>query len=222
MMLLRALLVFALLIGGANAQMNSYFPGPGMAHSTAPATTTLDPTNIAPTINLSLGNLTATGASFTNGIARSITSHAAGKYYAEFTVTNDNGNATFGITNTGHTLIDFMGNGGTAAVNYAPGTGWLGTVSGTTTADPIVVGHTYGLAVDVGNATAWVKDLTIPGNWNANVSADPATNTNGCSFSAVTGSIIAALSVNDTGNSITVNFGATAYVGTPPAGFGNW
>jgi hypothetical protein len=187
----------------------------------APASTTFDPVNLGSTITLSGGNLTATGSGG-NSLTRTLASHSSGKYYAEFTV----GAATnigVGVVAAAFGVNDYIGDGSSVGTGY--GSAYLGSVSGTTTCDSIqTVGHTYGVAVDVGNRTMWVKDLTAGGNWNANVSANPATNTNGAILggTVATGAIFLAFTPGFNGDNATFNFGATAYVGTPPSGFGNW
>jgi hypothetical protein len=90
-----------------------------------------------------------------------------------------------------------------------------GAGSRTATADGPVSSH---------NRALWIKGLIAAGNCNANVSANPATNTNGVILgSGMTSAVLfVGASCNASGDSVTFNFGASAYIGTQPAGFGNW
>lgn len=191
----------------------------------APSTTTLDPANKGTSQTLSNGNLTVTGTG-SDGIVRSIANHSSGKYYLEFTTgSNSIGNGGVGVINSSGNLNTFIaGDSNNAGVAYGASTTWHGAVSGTTTSPGYANSHVYALAIDVGNRTGWIKDLTAAGNWNSNVSADPATNTNGATFTGAlaSGALYAMASMGLAADIATFNFGATAYVGTPPAGFGNW
>lgn len=191
--------------------------------TTAASTTTLG--NPGTGIALSNGNLTAT-SSGGNANARSVSSYSTGKFYLEFTTGTPHANMGVGVLNAAFITTDFIGDNDSIAAGY--GGGYIGNgVSGTTTCDSLqVTGHVYGVAVDVTNRAIWIKDLTAAGNWNANGTANPATNTNGASFAGNgqigAGAVNFGVTVGNSGDNLTVNFGATAYTGTPPAGFGNW
>jgi hypothetical protein len=189
-----------------------------------PSTTSLDPVNIGPDQTLSGGNLTVTNNVGGNGIARSIANHSSGKYYAEVTF-NVASNVAVGFVSGTDSLSAFLEGVG-VGTGYSNGI-WGGSVSGTTTAPPIsylINGHVFGIAVDVGNRAAWIKDITAGSLWNADATADPASNVHGAILggSVGTGAIFLAETVGNVTDSMTFNFGATSYVGTPPAGFGNW
>jgi hypothetical protein len=107
-----------------------------------------------------------------------------------------------GTLNSGNTLLNF---------------GNLGTAFGWNTGDVI------GIAIDIGGQLIWVKNITQSQPWNNNGSADPATGVGGFSFSTMAaGPYFAAVCVATNGATSTTNFGATAYTGTAPSGFGNW
>jgi hypothetical protein len=191
---------------------------------TVVTTTTLDPANKGASQTLSNGNLTTTGNG-TNGIARSIASHTTGKYYYEVTIGSVS-NLLVGFVNAGESLNAYVG-GSVNSLGAANGGGWLGDAGGTTTSATLVNGHVYGLAIDLGAMKAWILDITSgTGQWNANATANPATGVNGCTYGAFglgfTPPIYAAGTAAANGNNMTFNFGATAYTGTPPSGFGNW
>ena len=185
------------------------------------STTTLDPTNLGTGQVLSNGNLTDTGSG--NSIAQSLAKHSSGKFYCEVTC-GTVVNTGFGVCNSAVSLNNFLGVDNFGAAVYSGG-GYTSTgVSGTTTCNAPVAGHVFGVAIDVDNRAIWMKDWTAAGNWNANGTANPATNTNGCILGGgmATGNLCAAVTCANTGDNVTFNFGASAYTGTPPAGFGNW
>ncbi len=80
------------------------------------------------------------------------------------------------------------------------------------------------MAIDIDNRAAWVIDITAGGQWNANATANPATNTNGATMTAPlnSGNLYVAATVENSGDTVTFNFGGSPYVGSVPAGFGNW
>jgi hypothetical protein len=222
-----ALAFCALLLNAASAQLNGglMFPGPGTPASSGAATTTLDPAFTNGAMALSNGNLTATHVSG-NGVLRSIANHSSGKYYWEITVTVSANAPIMGICSSTEVNSTFLTSDGKSAAIFS-GSGWLsgGTLSGTTTAPNANLTHTYGFAMDATNKTIWVVDVTAgTGQWNANATANPVTNTNGANFSAAsdlgTASLYPAITLSGS-DSATFNFGATAYAGTPPVGFGN-
>lgn len=103
----------------------------------------------------------------------------------------------------------------------------MGGVSG---GEPVTLGEKIGFALDTVNNKLWVKNVSanIPtGTWagGAGQSGDPATNVDGWDLTAagVTGSLFIICGASHGGGSNkgvgTINFGATAFTGTPPTGF---
>src|SRR5579864_3424055 len=208
---------------GADSNYNISISGGGGS------TTTLDPATLAANQSLSNGNLTNTATSSANAITRSIASHATGKYYFEFTPAASGsiagiavGIGTASMINTDYLtqIPDSVG------VGYG-GTTWNGSgLTGTTTCPALVAAHVFGIAVDFGATLIWVLDITGgTGQWNANATANPATGVNGCNFSAAvssgSGNFEAAVTCSVNTNSVTFNFGGSAYSGSVPSGFGN-
>lgn len=187
-------------------------------------TTTLDPVNSTANQVISLGNLKDSGSG--NGIALSIAGHSSGKYYWEIT-TGTVGNTGLGALSATQSLANgqYLTISTSSIAVYGSSGPWLGAGGGTTTSPGNVAGHTYGLALDVDNRTIWIIDWSLGSpTWNANGTANPATNTNGAILPAgmTSGVLYAGVTCANAGDNVTFNFGATAYVGTPPAGFGNW
>lgn len=193
--------------------------GKGFSHGSVASTTTLDPANKGANVTLSLGNLKGTATSTTNSVTRSIANYSTLKYYFEFTLGTAS-NSAVGICNSGTSLTDFLGGNVNSMGTY--GGGWTNAGGGTTTGPSFVSGHTYGMALDIGNRAAWVIDITAAGQWNSNGTADPTTNTNGAAFivGCATGAVYAAVTLGNSGDNITFNFGATPFAGSLPPGYG--
>lgn len=183
---------------------------------------TLDPVNIDPGYTLSAGNLKVTGNGSALGVARSTTSHTTGKYYWEVTLGTCS-NTIVGACSSTQVLTQYLSQTNSGMGNQS---GWLTSGTGTLTGPANVSGHTYGVAMDIGNGEMWIIDITGgSGQWNSNASANPATNTNGAGFpTGMTGgaALFAAITVAGSGDNGTFNFGNSAYAGTPPSGFSNW
>lgn len=183
-------------------------------------TTTLDSGTLGPSLALSNGNLTVTSSGANTSTVRSVASHATGTYYCEITL-GTAANALVGSCASTQLNNNYVGQ--TANGSGCQGAWQNGT--GITTGPAMVAGHTYGYALDATNRTEWLLDITGgTGQWNSNATANPATNTNGHIVPAgmSSGAIFAAMTPAGASDSATYNFGATAYVGTPPSGFVNW
>ena len=181
-----------------------------------------DPSALGAGVTLSNGNLTAelTGT-VANNVTKATPFQSTGKYYYEFTINNTLDNSVIGIANAVTALTEYIGQVAANSLGIFNST-WLGATGGTITAPPFVIGHVYGIAVDLTAKLAWAKDITAGGNWNANGTANPVTGVNGASFSTVTGNIYPAVSLIHANDKITINFGATAYAGTLLSGYSNW
>src|SRR5262249_10931179 len=161
---------------------------------------------------------TATGT----GGARSLDRVRSGKYYWECTFTTTT-NASAGI-GTGFSLL---GSGSLATCIGCINNGQIwsnGTNTGSSTGGTVTRGWVCCIALDATNNLAWFRNGAA-GNWNGSAAANPATGAGGISFAAIGGGpaydLYALASSAGGGGVVTANFGATAYTGTAPAGFGN-
>lgn len=194
---------------------------------------TLNPSDKEAHITLSNGNLTATGTAGWTSVVRATTPQTAGKFYWEYTMTTSTQPLTGVGIYTGSASLSTSPFGATGTCGVL----WSGIVS-VDGSNTITVGGVPGSSINLGsnvtNGTlvCVAVDLTAQliwfrlgagGNWNANAARNPATGTGGASIPNL-GGAVAAFPVVATGGAdvITVNFGATSYVGTPPSGFGNW
>jgi hypothetical protein len=190
-----------------------------MAGTGAPAYATLDGT--ATNVTLSNGNLTATHSNTsTNSGAVSTAMKGTGKRYFEatFTTTPSAGDG-IGILLSSGTFTDMISVGSNTSVQFAGSGGIIysnGGSSGMSTG-AIANGDKISAAIDLDNRRGWFR--RNGGNWNGSGTANPATNTGG--FTIQSGSFAPAVgfTTGGSGNSVTLNLGATAFTYTVPAGF---
>jgi hypothetical protein len=190
------------------------------------STTTLNPSDKNANVALSGGNLVLTASG--QGGARSVASHSSGKYYCE--VTYSGGGTAYdyglGLANASYDLTTYAGNPDTNSVAIFTGDPVIyGFGSSTGVSDGTTINiDTVCMAVDLTNKRVWFRQAG-GGNWNGSPTNDPATNTGGASISSFAGAVYALMFMNKQTAATpvaTMNFGATAYVETPPSGFGNW
>jgi hypothetical protein len=150
---------------------------------------------------------------------------ATGKFYAEFKFVSAFGgigvaNASFTPSASNYLGID------SNSVGWYPSSGnivFANSVPNNFAFPGRTLASVFQMAVDFGNNDIWFN--VDNGNWNANPSANPATNTSGLSFGSLggpSGALAAGSDIAGAGAAVIANFGQSAYAFTPPAGFGNW
>jgi hypothetical protein len=166
-------------------------------------------------------------------MALASSARTSGKYYFELTANTVLDQATcYGVCDTASDFLALAANG-TGGVAYHDNDDVFANGSDTGTyVGPFNSGDTIGIAVDVDNLMIWVhgsSGSSMGASWNSDPTANPATNTGGIAFPA--GNIVPFMtfgqepySLNNwngglPGNMYTVNFGASAFVLTPPSGF---
>jgi hypothetical protein len=199
--------------------------------------TTWDPASKSSEITLSNNNLTAaknTGGTNAN-TTRSYKGNSAGKFYCEFgpLVEEFAQDVGIGLINANHvmqsgTLASLIGGDTNNSVAiYSDGSVYINHVvvssTGLTWANGD--GSKWGMAVDLDAKLIWFRKNA--GNWNGSGAANPATGAGGISFAGmnlVAPYYVGAGAITDVvfPDSVTVNFGATAYANAAPSGFGNW
>lgn len=191
----------------------------------APSTTTYDPANIATNLTLSSGNLKVTqpnaGSGF--GIARSIASHSAGTYYAEFTMgpIGNSGGVAIGIGNSSQPLnATSLGPSGGNSIGFYANAAVVYNGGEVATYGSYIATNVVDEAVDFTNKTIWFR--INGGNWNNSGVANPATNTGGQTISSTTCPCYAESLEFQQNDNMTANFGGSSYVYSAPVGFGNW
>lgn len=182
---------------------------------------TWNPSDKSANITLSGGNLIATLSSATFDNVRATKSASAGKYYYEITNGAGISLSYVGVAASGVSLTSALGNS-TNTVAY----GSNGNVNTNGSFSAAIGTYTDGdridMALDLDNGKVWFRKNG--GNWNADGSANPTTNTNGIDINnngTITGPFFPAGGMSFT-TSQTANFGGSTYTGTPPSGFGNW
>jgi hypothetical protein len=196
---------------------------------TPTATTTWNPADKSADITLAGGNRQAkhTGATSNYVSVRSTTSKTTGKFYVEFTLTKPGASqgAVCGVGDNFLNMDDTNRQGYTDSIAcsdtggdvYALNTNiiGLGTIQDT---------DVVGMAVDVTNGKIWFRRNN--GNWNADASANPATNTNGYAITAAVAYPLFLLAGFNFGSGsttfYTVNVGQAAFTYVAPAGFSAW
>lgn len=189
-------------------------------------TATFDPLNTDTAhINLINSNLTALGSGLANsfwGITRTTTGNVAGKFYSEYTITDDgSGGITLGVADSNQTIANNFAGGSTHSIGYLPTGAVYQNNALLTTIATYTNGSIVGVAVDIPNSLIWYR--VGAGNWNNSGTANPATDTGGISFTA-SGTIYPADSIynGDAGEIITANYGNSAYAHAAPAAYLNW
>lgn len=183
------------------------------------ANTTWNPSDKTASVTLSGGNLTAV-TSATNQAVRAIDKQITGKFYFEVTCTTIGANFGVGL-NTGQALPTAGAITGTIMIVSGGGLIYLNGVSTGITIGAVTSGSLLGIAVDITNQLAWFR-VGAAGNWNGNAGYAPNTGVGGVNFASIGGPAFPYYpyaAINNTGNTITANFGDTAFTGAVPAGF---
>jgi hypothetical protein len=169
-------------------------------------------------------NVTLTGSSLiatasSNGWVRAVDKQITGKFYWECKPTVwANSSTGVGFCQVGVATPTNVTAGVCAVIKN--GTIWIDGASSGSTLSARVANDIIGIAVDFAARLAWFR-VAPSGNWNGNASADPATAVGGLSTPPVgigiPGFPLAILGANL--ESVTANFGDSAFTGTVPSGF---
>jgi hypothetical protein len=183
--------------------------------------TTWNPLDKDADITLSNGDLTITAGTSAENNIRTISSITGGRRYHEITVGTIAASPDhfFGWANATETLTNFAG-------QTTNSCGWRGSDGGVFinggsigTANTYTTGNVLCFAYSKADGRLWVR--VGSGNWNNDVSANPAANVGGFTTS-ISAAIYAWGSVRNAGVTHTANFGATSYNQARPQGFENW
>lgn len=185
------------------------------------AFTHLDPST-AVNATVTNGNLTVTATGSSSGcFGLASDALSAGKFYFEVDlVSAAAGNECWGIAFSGATFTGLGTSGADGAINYDGFSGEIFVNSSHTnnTGFTGAANDIRAVAIDFTNNLIWFKDLTNSGSWNGSGTADPATGAGGLAIPS--GKSWFPAGVTDTGTqSMTFNFGASAFTGAVPSGF---
>jgi hypothetical protein len=148
-----------------------------------------------------------------------------GKFYFEYTCTTFAGiNSTVGLANGWWDVsaASGLGNGavaGTVGIIRA-GSLWIDGGSSGVSFGTITSGTVICFAVDIDAKRIWAR-VGAAGNWNGNVANNPATGVGGIATPnfGVALPVYPAITLGQSGEVVTANFGDTAFTGTVPSGF---
>ncbi len=181
-------------------------------------------------VTMSNGNLTAThNSTVSNAGATSTSTKTTGSWYFEAVFTTTHGTADCVATAlAGATFGNIVTNGTNCVACYASGGAiWSNNANSTKSLGTIVSGDTIGFAIDLTNRLAWFRKLHSgsAGNWNGDVSANPATGTGGVTVAATVAAnpfVGFGGGSTATNDQITTDFGTTPFAMTIPSGFNGW
>lgn len=181
--------------------------------------TTLNPSDNSGTVALSSGDLEVLfGAN--NQWIRSVVAKTSGKYYFEVAI-NQQVNGQIGLANASlapnGSPPSYLGKGTNSFALFGNGFFCINDNFVNTTMSS-VNGNVVCVAVDIDAKLVWYRINN--GDWN--ITGDAAAGIGGIDFSALTGSARYVALGGDSGGRMTVNFGATSFAYSPPAGFGIW
>lgn len=206
--------------------------------TTPPATTAMSfNVSVLPSdMTLSNGNMTVT-SNVSNVWRTELATYgrSLGKVYAEVSINNLDGGIGFGIANSAQSGTASLGSSTNAIMMFTqPSTGqagvsYNGTLAGSIGATLPATGDELGIAVDFGAQKVWFYN-PASAQWNGDVLANqnPATGTGGYSIASIlapggtTGPVYLAVSINEKGDTLTLNPGVNAFTNTIPSGFEAW
>jgi len=190
--------------------------------SSSSSTTTAPPTkwnssDKGSLLGLSDGDLTATRNAGSDGYqgVRSIVGRSSGKWYWEYTMTQASSAnfAVIGVGNSSQSLTNYIGNSTNGWGYYQTNGNKVYNGTETSYGASFTTNDVIGVALDMDNGKVWFRKN---GTWQN--SGDPSAGT-GEAFSGLSGTIYAMVSIYYHGDSITANFGASAFRDSAPSGF---
>jgi hypothetical protein len=171
-------------------------------------------------LSLTNGNLSvASTADNINAAVRSV-SIASGVWYLEFNI--GPGAQSVGLANPSKAIDDTSGlrSSGNALVYGSDGSVYYNQPQALDqTLMPFTEGDVVGIAWNTASKKVWFRVNNSP--WDNNVNDDPETNTGGFDITSMlaTPPLCAFWSTADAGSRATINFGASAFLYSPPTGF---
>jgi hypothetical protein len=165
--------------------------------------------------NAALSNNDLMVTSTSQGGVRGLTGQSTGKYYIEYTVVVSGFiDTAMGIGTETVSVFNVAGVG--TAIIRGSGEIRINNVSGVIF-PTLTTGQVIRVAVDLTARRIWFRP---PGqNWNGNASYDPATGVGGYDISMLTGALYPYFNCTQASQSITANFGDSAFANAVPSGF---
>ena len=183
------------------------------------ANSSWNPADKTASVTLTGSNLIATGAA-ANQAVRTVDKQTAGKFYWEFALTTV-GNTGYGAgcANASAVLSTFYNVPSNGVMVYATGDIYLNNVLTGPNIGSFVSGTAkLCMALDLTGNLCWARNGPA-GNWNGSGTANPATGVGGMSVAAIVSTGLFAAAGFNGSQSVTANFGDSAFTGVAPAGF---
>lgn len=196
---------------------------PSSGGGSSPSLTTWNPADKGVNVDLSGGNLIATGGAGAAGAAvvRSTTGVSSGQWYWEIVLTtaiSTTGNLFAGLEISSATLSQFVGFT-TDSIGIGNNEAVWKNSSSQGSAGTWVQGSNASFAWNAGTKKLWIR--VDGGQWNGNSAAnDPAAGTGGYDLSTFSaGTYFAAVNVNVPGDVLTAKFSSSSWTYSVPSGF---
>lgn len=170
----------------------------------------------------------------TNGAVRSATSHATGKWYAEFTISGvQDASIDVGFA-SGAWVLGRPGFGAPSnSIGITPFSGlesiWKDNTSSAfnTPAGPMALNGVIAVAADLDNGKYYFinGDYVVAygiNGWNGQTTANPASNIGGIAYTLTGGAFLAVGNIGSSGVIVSLNTGQSPFVRGPDAGFSAW
>lgn len=177
--------------------------------------TTLNPADKSGNVTLSNGNLSANGIDGTHGLCRSTTSKTGGKAFVQMHIANATSLMVLGVADASASITDYV-SFDTHSAGWANTTGgWYWNGGGTAGDYPTSgTGHDIGLGIDF--------DTPGSGQATVQINVDGGTYTSHVENVPPTGPWFIIIDVGANADLLTMNFGGSAFVGSPPSGHPAW
>lgn len=189
-------------------------PSQGSASGISLTFATWNPSDIGANLALSNGNLTLkktpAGGAWTS--VRANQGKSSGKWYAFEITISSNSNQLSGIVTAASSLATYMG-GTVTSWSYVYDGNKYNNNASQAYGNTFTTNDVIGCAIDLDNGKVWWSKNNVWQN-----SGDPAAGTN-AAFTGLSGTFYPAISLFTLNDQVTANFGASAFSGSPPAGF---
>ena len=170
-------------------------------------------------------NLTVTSSVGLWRSCRATTSHSTGKYFLRYTVIASSNQTLWlsGFENSSADTANYPGSTGSTGIGCQGAAAGSGAYFGTTGGDANCGNGNFGsaiveYAIDLDAKKIWIRIPANSSQWNHSATADPATGTNGATYS-ISGALFPACGAHDAaGNGCVLDTTG----GTPPSGFLVW
>lgn len=191
-----------------------YLRSPALDSSVVLNYATWNPADTSADISLSGGNLVATKTTVNVWrSSRATVGKASGKWYWEINITNVVQYAMVGIANSSALTSNYFGSDSNGWSYFGSGGRFYLNATNIAYGNSFTTGDVIGVALDMNAGKIWFSKNNT---WQA--SGDPVAGTNPAT-TGLSGTLYPGIGLYANTESITANFGASAFTYTPPSGF---